>query len=212
MLARLAVSHDLRHDRSIIDVSLLFGSDFSRSLPRARCCSRCSGRSTGARTAKPNPCLLGCRPAWRWRRRGGRCSARTWEEEPRSGERASSVCVWLSARCMVRRSRQRIRRGGGAGREVEEAVEHGATGRERERELGSNAREDGGGRVSIPAIMPGAHAHMGPYARDQPRSDRWSGWELALHHHKIFSLETTKQARRTHCTAHGRPAHPGRPA
>ena len=33
---------------------------------------------------------------------GGGIYVRT-SEEPRSGERASSVCVWLSARCVVRR-------------------------------------------------------------------------------------------------------------
>uniref|UniRef100_A0A0A9FQ87 Uncharacterized protein n=1 Tax=Arundo donax TaxID=35708 RepID=A0A0A9FQ87_ARUDO len=35
--------------------------------PRARCCSRCSARSTGARTARPNPWL----PAWWLAGRGG---------------------------------------------------------------------------------------------------------------------------------------------
>lgn len=47
---------------------------------------------------------------------------------------------------------------GGGGREVEEeeeSVEHATSGG-----VGFRSREDGG-RVSIPAIMPGPHAHMG---------------------------------------------------
>jgi hypothetical protein len=78
-----------------------FGSGFSRSLPRVRCCRRCSGRSTGARTAQPNPCLLAwvgswpgemsrCVKLWCWQEADGgqACMARwrTEAERERKGE------------------------------------------------------------------------------------------------------------------------------
>jgi len=129
---------------------------------------------------------------------GGGIYVRT-SEEPRSGERASSVCVWLSARCVVRRYTNKA-----AGNEEGEE-----DGRYKKKKQWSTPRverkswvpREDGGRVSIPAIMPGPHAHMGSYERGQPRSDRAMerSW---LHHHKSFRDIASK----TH--THGRQPNP----
>jgi len=76
--------------------------------------------------------------------------------------------------------------GGRRGEVGEEEAELGPS-NQREKELGSKI-DKRWGWVSIPAIMPGPHAHMAPYARDQPR--RSAGREpeqlAAAAHHKSF--------------------------